>query len=48
MQVKEHLYDIQATTKAVSYIYGLGGRDYTVDSAKGVFAPVSYTHLQFI
>ena len=37
-EVKEHLYDIQATTKAVSYIYGLGGRDYTVDSAKGVFA----------
>ena len=36
-EVKEHLYDIQATTKAVSYIYGLGGRDYTVESAKGVF-----------
>ena len=37
-EVKEHLYDIQATTKAISYIYGLGGRDYTVESARGVFA----------
>ncbi len=37
-EVKEHLYDIGATTKAVSYIYGLGGRDYTTTEAKAVFA----------
>jgi pyruvate ferredoxin oxidoreductase alpha subunit len=37
-EVKEHLYDIHANTKAISYIYGLGGRDYTVDSAMFVFS----------
>lgn len=37
-EVKEHLFDINAPVKAVSYIYGLGGRDYTTVEAKEVFA----------
>ena len=37
-EIKEHFYDAGLTTKAVSYIYGLGGRDYTVDEAKQVYA----------
>jgi pyruvate ferredoxin oxidoreductase alpha subunit len=36
-EIKEHLYDIGASTKAVSYIYGLGGRDYTTVEATDVF-----------
>ena len=36
-EVKENLYNVGATTKAISYIYGLGGRDYTVEDAKAVF-----------
>lgn len=36
-EVKENLYNIGASTKAVSYIYGLGGRDYTVEDAKAVY-----------
>ncbi len=36
-EVKEHLYDIHASTRAVSYIYGLGGRDYTTVEAKEVY-----------
>ena len=37
-EIKEHLYDIGASTKAVSYIYGLGGRDYTTVEATDVFS----------
>jgi pyruvate ferredoxin oxidoreductase alpha subunit len=36
-EIKEHLYDVGAQTKAVSYIYGLGGRDYTTTEATEVF-----------
>lgn len=36
-EIKEHLYDINASTKAISYIYGLGGRDYTTVEAKEVY-----------
>ncbi|MBR0131647.1 MAG: pyruvate ferredoxin oxidoreductase [Lachnospiraceae bacterium] len=31
------LYRAESKVKSVSYIYGLGGRDYTVDSAKDVY-----------
>jgi pyruvate ferredoxin oxidoreductase alpha subunit len=37
-EVKENLYNVGATTKAVSYIYGLGGRDYTVEDAIKVYS----------
>ena len=34
------LYRAESKVKSVSYIYGLGGRDYTVDSAKDVYEEI--------
>lgn len=35
--VKSALYDAKSTTTAVNYFYGIGGRDYTVEDAIGVY-----------
>ena len=32
------LYDLDTRPKAINYVYGLGGRDFTVDTAETVFA----------
>lgn len=36
-EVKSALFDAGVTSKVVNYFYGLGGRDYTVESATGVY-----------
>lgn len=36
-EVKAALYDSKCPAYAINYFYGIGGRDYTVELAKGVF-----------
>ncbi len=36
-EVKAALYDAKSTTTVVNYFYGIGGRDYTVESATSVY-----------
>ena len=36
-EVKAAMFDAGVTVKAVNYFYGIGGRDYTVESATSVF-----------
>jgi pyruvate ferredoxin oxidoreductase alpha subunit len=36
-EVRSAMYDLSEKPSVVNYIYGLGGRDFTVDSAKQVY-----------
>lgn len=37
-ETRSALYDLDTRPKAINYVYGLGGRDFTVDTAETVFA----------